>query len=67
MTKDTELPVLYRDVQKLVGGTVPTPHLDKLLSLTPLLCLRSHQVGSVNHIIQPGELRRYLVRRCGAA
>jgi 2-dehydropantoate 2-reductase len=39
MTKDTELPVLYRDVQKLVGGTVPTPHLDKLLSLTPLLCL----------------------------
>jgi hypothetical protein len=62
MTKDTELPVLYRDVQKLVGGTVPTPHLDKLLSLTPLLCLRSQQVGSANHIIHPGELRRYLVR-----
>jgi 2-dehydropantoate 2-reductase len=32
MTKDTELPVLYRDVQKMVEGTVPTPHLDKLLS-----------------------------------
>ena len=62
MTKDTELPVLYRDVQKLVGGTVPTPHLDKLLSLTPLLCLRRQQAGSANHIIHPGELRRYLVR-----
>jgi 2-dehydropantoate 2-reductase len=32
MSKDTELPVLYRDVQKMVEGTVPTPHLDKLLS-----------------------------------
>jgi 2-dehydropantoate 2-reductase len=32
MTEDTELPVLYRDVQKMVEGTVPTPHLDKLLS-----------------------------------
>ena len=61
MTKDTELPVLYRDVQKLVGGTVPTPHLDKLLSLTPLLCLRSQQVASANHIIQPGELRHRAV------
>jgi 2-dehydropantoate 2-reductase len=33
MTKDTELPVLYRDVQKMVAGMVPTPHLDTLLSL----------------------------------
>jgi 2-dehydropantoate 2-reductase len=38
MTKDTELPVLYRDVQKMVAGLVPTPHLDKLLSLAQLLC-----------------------------
>ncbi len=29
---DTELPVLYRDVQKMIQGTVRTPHLDKLLS-----------------------------------
>ena len=47
MTKDTELPVLYRDVQKLVGGTVPTPHLDKLLSLTPLLCLAASRAFSM--------------------
>jgi hypothetical protein len=26
MTKDTELPVLYRDVQKMITGMVPTPH-----------------------------------------
>src|ERR1700677_163433 len=32
-TKDTELAVLSLDVQKLVAGTVPTPHLDKLLSM----------------------------------
>jgi len=32
MTKDTELPVLYRDVQKMVAGRVPTPHLDELLA-----------------------------------
>jgi 2-dehydropantoate 2-reductase len=38
ITKDTELPVLYRDVQKVVAGLVPTPHLDKLLSLAQLLC-----------------------------
>jgi 2-dehydropantoate 2-reductase len=38
MTKDTELPVLYRDVQKMVAGMVPTPHLDALLSLAQLLC-----------------------------
>jgi 2-dehydropantoate 2-reductase len=38
MTKDTELPVLYRDVQKMVAGTVPTPHLDALLSQAELLC-----------------------------
>jgi hypothetical protein len=38
MTKDTELPVLYRDVQTMVTGIVPTPHLDKLLALAPLLC-----------------------------
>jgi 2-dehydropantoate 2-reductase len=31
-TKGTELPALYRDVQKMVAGTVPTPHLDELLS-----------------------------------
>ena len=47
MTKDTELPVLYRDVQKLVGGTVPTPHLDKLLSLTPLLCFAASRAFSM--------------------
>ena len=39
MTKDTELPVLYRDVQKMVAGMAPTPHLDKLLTLAQLLCL----------------------------
>ena len=33
MTKDTELPVLYRDVQKMVAGMAATPHLDKLLTL----------------------------------
>src|ERR1035438_620623 len=38
MTKDTELPVLYRDVQKMVAGMVPTPHLDPLLSQAQLLC-----------------------------
>jgi 2-dehydropantoate 2-reductase len=32
MTKDTELPVLYGDVQKMVAGRVPTPHLDELLA-----------------------------------
>jgi len=32
MAKDTELPVLYRDVQKMVAGRVPTPHLDELLA-----------------------------------
>ncbi len=37
MTKDTELPVLYGDVQKMIQGTVPTPHLDKLLSAALLL------------------------------
>ena len=36
ISKDTELPVLYRDVQKMVAGMVPTPHLDKLLSLAQL-------------------------------
>lgn len=36
ITKDTELPVLARDVQKMVAGMVPTPHLDKLLSLAQL-------------------------------
>jgi len=39
MTKDTELPVLYRDVQKMVAGMAATPHLDKLLALAQLLCL----------------------------
>jgi len=39
MTKDTELPVLYRDVQKMVAGMAATPHLDKLLTLAQLLCL----------------------------
>jgi len=38
MTEHTELPVLYRDVQKLIEGTVPTPHLDQLLSAALLLC-----------------------------
>ena len=33
ISKDTELPVLYRDVQKMMAGLEPTPHLDKLLSL----------------------------------
>ena len=33
MTKDAELPVLYRDVQKMVAGMALTPHLDKLLPL----------------------------------
>jgi 2-dehydropantoate 2-reductase len=32
VSQDTELPVLYRDVQKMIEGKVPTPHLDKLLS-----------------------------------
>lgn len=39
ITKDTELPVLYRDVQKMVAGMAATPHLDKLLTLAQLLCL----------------------------
>jgi hypothetical protein len=39
MTKDTELPILYRDVQKMVAGMAPTPHLDTLLALAQLLCL----------------------------
>ena len=37
MTKDTELPILYRDVQKMVAGMAATPHLDKLLAQS--LCL----------------------------
>jgi len=32
-TKDTELAALYRDVQKMIAGPVPTPHLDELLSM----------------------------------
>jgi 2-dehydropantoate 2-reductase len=48
-TKDTELPVLYRDVQKMLDGTSPAPHLDKLLSAALLLCrergLRVHASG----------------------
>jgi 2-dehydropantoate 2-reductase len=50
-TKDTELPVLYRDVQKMIRGTVETPHLDRLLSAALLLCpatrrgLRVHASG----------------------
>jgi hypothetical protein len=39
MTKNTELPILYRDVQKMVAGMAPTPHLDKLLALAQLSCL----------------------------
>jgi len=39
MTKDTELPVLYRDVQKMVAGMAATPHLNKLLTLAQSLCL----------------------------
>lgn len=35
-TKDTELAVLSLDVQKLVAGAVPTPHLDRLLSMVQL-------------------------------
>ncbi len=35
-TKDTELAAIYRDVQKMVAGTVPTPYLDKLLSTAQL-------------------------------
>lgn len=31
-TKNTELPALYRDVQKMIAGPVPTPHLDELLA-----------------------------------
>jgi 2-dehydropantoate 2-reductase len=38
-SEDTELPVLYRDVQKMIKGTAPTPHLDALLSAALLLCL----------------------------
>jgi 2-dehydropantoate 2-reductase len=33
MTQDTELPVLARDVQKMVEGSGRTPHLDELLAL----------------------------------
>jgi hypothetical protein len=39
MTKNTELPILYRDVQKMVAGMAPTPHLDKLPALAQLSCL----------------------------
>jgi hypothetical protein len=39
VSEDTELPVLYRDVQKMIKGTAPTPHLDALLSAALLLCL----------------------------
>jgi 2-dehydropantoate 2-reductase len=39
VSEDTELPVLCRDVQKMIEGRVPTPHLDKLLSAALLLCL----------------------------
>jgi 2-dehydropantoate 2-reductase len=31
-SKDTELAAIYRDVQKMIDGTVPTPHLDRLLA-----------------------------------
>jgi 2-dehydropantoate 2-reductase len=36
MTKDTELPVLYRDVQKMMAGLKATPHLGKLVSQAQL-------------------------------
>jgi 2-dehydropantoate 2-reductase len=39
VSEDTELPVLYRDVQKMIEGEVATPHLDQLLSAALLLCL----------------------------
>ncbi len=39
VSANTELPVLYRDVQKMIEGAVPTPHLDQLLSAALLLCL----------------------------
>jgi hypothetical protein len=39
MTNDTELPVLYRDVQKMVAGMAATPYLDKLLNPAQLLCV----------------------------
>ena len=39
VSEDTELPVLYRDVQKMIKGTAPTPHLDALLAAALLLCL----------------------------
>ena len=32
VSKDTELAAIYRDVQKMIDGTVPTPHLDMLLA-----------------------------------
>ena len=32
VSKDTELAAIYRDVQKMIDGTVPTPHLDRLLA-----------------------------------
>jgi 2-dehydropantoate 2-reductase len=32
-TKDTELAALQREVRRLIDGTVPTAHLDALLSL----------------------------------
>jgi 2-dehydropantoate 2-reductase len=51
MTKDTELPVLYRDVQKIVAGLVPTPHLDKLLSLAQLLYPRCDAEKRVTQVV----------------
>ncbi len=39
VSENTELPVLYRDVQKMIEGGVPTPHLDQLLSAALLLCI----------------------------
>lgn len=36
VSRDTEMVTIYRDVQKMIDGTVPTPHLDKLLSMAQL-------------------------------
>lgn len=67
MTEDTELPVLYRDVQKMIQGTVPTPHLDKLLSAALLLCLADVLLLALdNTIVNLGRGQRRRAHRVSA-
>jgi 2-dehydropantoate 2-reductase len=59
VSEDTELPVLYRDVQKMIEGAVPTPHLDQLLSAARLLCLvtcRRKRITEFTQVVNPSAL-----------